>query len=764
MAQTRVNIRRIIHTVGLVVVTLIGLLSLEVRPVQADTETATSTTTPTPTATPCPKIPVLLTPPLPSTSHYAVGRLQDVTHTVSRGELLWCIAQQYKTTAQALALANGIHPNGIWATSVLTIPYTSVTPVQLERIGSWLGPTSGVGKLRIEYPRSLQLQDQRPFVDVRIYVPITTTVLLPLEVGGGTITDTQGVALRSMEMPSGGSERGVYEAWIVISENVLVRLYGEPLCEKAGCLEEIRTVSMYEPGGSTDWETQIKVPEEPGKKQTLRIDIDAYPTPGQRGSWTWKGFIDFVIPTLTPTLTPTLVPPTPTATSTPTPTDISTPTPTDTSMPTPTSVTPTTTPPTPTPTDTSTPTPTGTPAVTPTGTSTPTPAVGPGKEKEQPGSMILLCGGLAVVVLALVVIAVKYLPRLFAGRAGEEREFLDVEVHIQQLRDEGYPVRITLGGQEEQPLGYLRSDLVSWMRNVDQSKYGDQLFEALQDDNDLQNAWHIAVGKSSRRRIRLWIDEKAPQLHTLSWELLRERGVMLSANAKTPFSRYLSVPEPRGDKIPERPIRVLAIISDPTDLEEKYRLPRLDVDVERSVLEAALDGHARTDVDLEFLEPPVTLGRLEDKLKLREGYHVLHYVGHGYIGKEGATVLYLQREAGTTQPVTDGDLTGMLRRQGTLPRLVYLAACHSATRSPTDAFLGLGPRLVRAGVPAVVAMQGSVTVKTARELTADFYRRLLRDGIVDLAMNEARSTLLTIEQEDAAVPVLFMRLKDGRLW
>jgi hypothetical protein len=33
-----------------------------------------------------------------------------------------------------------------------------------------------------------------------------------------------------------------------------------------------------------------------------------------------------------------------------------------------------------------------------------------------------------------------------------------------------------------------------------------------------------------------------------------------------------------------------------------------------------------------------------------------------------------------------------------------------------------------------------------------------------LAVNQARSTLLTTGRPDAAVPVLFMRLKDGRLW
>jgi hypothetical protein len=36
--------------------------------------------------------------------------------------------------------------------------------------------------------------------------------------------------------------------------------------------------------------------------------------------------------------------------------------------------------------------------------------------------------------------------------------------------------------------------------------------------------------------------------------------------------------------------------------------------------------------------------------------------------------------------------------------------------------------------------------------------------MVDCALNEARSTLLTAGQPDAAVPVLFMRLKSGQLW
>jgi hypothetical protein len=80
------------------------------------------------------------------------------------------------------------------------------------------------------------------------------------------------------------------------------------------------------------------------------------------------------------------------------------------------------------------------------------------------------------------------------------------------------------------------------------------------------------------------------------------------------------------------------------------------------------------------------------------------------------------------------------------------------------AFSGLGPKLVQIGVPAVIAMQENVTVLTARQFVGTFYQRLLAHGTVDLAMNEARGTLITSGRFDAAVPVLFMRLPDGRLW
>lgn len=186
------------------------------------------------------------------------------------------------------------------------------------------------------------------------------------------------------------------------------------------------------------------------------------------------------------------------------------------------------------------------------------------------------------------------------------------------------------------------------------------------------------------------------------------------------------------------------------------------MELERQTLEAAFAAVGRDKLAWEFLPAPVTLERLEDALR---HLHILHLVCHGaFNAKQGQAALYLQDASGKAHRVLDEQLAGLLAHQGVQPRLVFLSACQSATRSQADAFLGLAPKLVSIGVPAVVAMQDAVTITSAREFSARFYKRLLEHGQVDLAMNEARSTLLTARRPDAAAPVLFMRLKSGRLW
>lgn len=341
--------------------------------------------------------------------------------------------------------------------------------------------------------------------------------------------------------------------------------------------------------------------------------------------------------------------------------------------------------------------------------------------------------------------------------------FTDLEIRLFQKQDEGYPVEITLGEQQEFPRGYLAPDVLPWNSSGDLANDGQKLFETLLKDGTLRSAWAEARGRAQQRRVRFRIDAHAAELHALPWELLQENQAMLAAQADTPFSRYLPIALPWSGAVEERPIKVLVAISNPDDLKEKYDLAPADVTVERKAVEDAFAGVDQKDLAVTFMEAPITLERIEEEL--RKGYHIFHYLGHGaYNSKREQAALYLQDADGHAKRAVDDEIVSMLARQGVRPHLVFLAACQSAVRSSADAFVGLGPKLVSVGVPAVIAMQDFVTVDTARKFSGVFYKRLVEHGQIDRAGNEARSSLLTAGRPDASVPVLFMRLKSAQLW
>ncbi|HTP09129.1 MAG TPA: CHAT domain-containing protein [Anaerolineae bacterium] len=344
--------------------------------------------------------------------------------------------------------------------------------------------------------------------------------------------------------------------------------------------------------------------------------------------------------------------------------------------------------------------------------------------------------------------------------------WLDCELRIFDLIDHEYRVELTLNG-EQVFRGAAQANLATWTATGDAVADGQTLFKILLDDDELLKAWGEARGRSKQRRVRLRIDP--PALHVLPWELLRDRDELIAADADTPFSRYLAIGKEWGRALSDRSMPVLAVISNPIDLTDKYNLPPADVELEEKTLREALssspikgEGWGES-VSLTFLSAPITLARLE--AELRNGYHVLHFIGHGgFSVKQQQAALYFENEDRTTHRVIDTDFAGMLDRLQTPPQLVALAACQSATQSLYDVFTGLAPRLVQIGLPAVVAMHADVTMLTARQFAATFYRQLFAHGTVDLAMNEARSMLITNGRFDAAAPVLFMRLRDGRLW
>ncbi|WP_269758817.1 CHAT domain-containing protein [Variovorax sp. E3] len=74
----------------------------------------------------------------------------------------------------------------------------------------------------------------------------------------------------------------------------------------------------------------------------------------------------------------------------------------------------------------------------------------------------------------------------------------------------------------------------------------------------------------------------------------------------------------------------------------------------------------------------------------------------------------------------------------------------------------IGPMLAREGVPAVLAMQGNLSIATAQLFMASFFEELSVHGEVDRAVATAR--LKVMSRADWWLPVLFTRLDSARIW
>jgi len=305
---------------------------------------------------------------------------------------------------------------------------------------------------------------------------------------------------------------------------------------------------------------------------------------------------------------------------------------------------------------------------------------------------------------------------------------------------------------------------------ADDEAYGVVLGEALLADPAIRErfarARAIAHNRGQPLRIRLFIGPGAPELHQLRWETLREGEghVRLLTNEHLYFSRFLSSLE--GVSVPFRPradLRALIVIANPTDIAD-YGFTPLDTEAELHRARAAMG-------DIECTELPgrgrATLGRIADHL--RDGDDILFLVCHG-AARGGEAQLWLEDDTGRTRRVSAGELSDRIRGLSRRPRLVVLASCQSAgdgaePRSEDGgALAGLGPRLARAGVPAVIAMQGNITKRTVDDFLPKFFQQLQVDGQIDRACTVARAAVCDLGRPDWWMPVLFLALKSGRIW
>ena len=290
---------------------------------------------------------------------------------------------------------------------------------------------------------------------------------------------------------------------------------------------------------------------------------------------------------------------------------------------------------------------------------------------------------------------------------------------------------------------------------------GGPLFETVFTD-DLRLAWSRSQdaarqsGDGLRLRLRL---TDAPAIAGLPWELLYDRrnNSFIAQSEKTPRVRFLEVAQPPRPLVVNGPLRILCVISSPTDL------PELDVDGEWAKVNAAMAPKIEQGlVHLDRL-PAATMSDLGTWLRRNE-VHILHFIGHGdYDERPQDGVLFFCDRYGRSVRVTPSVLGPHMRDHDPL-RLVLLNACQSARVNATDPFSGMAQGLIQQDVTAVVAMQFPISDGAATTFTGEFYGALA-DGLpVDQAVTSARKSLLADYEAEWATPILFLRSPDGQVF
>lgn len=334
-----------------------------------------------------------------------------------------------------------------------------------------------------------------------------------------------------------------------------------------------------------------------------------------------------------------------------------------------------------------------------------------------------------------------------------------------------------------------------WCLRGRPSDYGRALTEQLFADESIRAIWGKAKvdveAGGQCLRVRLWIGASAPDLHALRWELLLdpETGEPLATSGKILFSRFITGPDWRRFSLrPRSRLKALIAVSAPHDIQSRYRLAPIDAQIEiervRQFLKTRNGGSLRIETLGE--DQPMTLDRLVSALRDRHDF--VYLVCHGRVDRKGIAKLFFQNEKGNTEVLSfnkshpERDFACRIRELREPPRLMVLASCGSAghrEHSETNglqnadgvldglevcqfAHAAMAPRLAEAGIPAIVAIQGNVSMETIDEAMPEFFRELLRDGQIDRAMASARERVRA--HPDHWMPVLYLRLKSGRIW
>jgi len=289
----------------------------------------------------------------------------------------------------------------------------------------------------------------------------------------------------------------------------------------------------------------------------------------------------------------------------------------------------------------------------------------------------------------------------------------------------------------------------------------------------------------------------AEQLARVPWEIARptpEEKTLAERNllVRVVHDQVKPVSEPIGPD-EEGCLRILCVFAEArgsTPLSARRERRELEQLFEREI-------YPNRKIEVDFLTHGVTRERLHEQIQGRNGYHVVHWSGHGHLN-----LLELAKPDGSSDRLSGEELLGLFTDAGGLiPRMVFLSACHSgeilsietwqgffaaARGEDADAqtvaaeeaqeekrieiprqpgYTGTAHALLQGGVPSVIAMRYAVGDDYARALAIELYRALFahpQPKKLSAALTLARNELLRQQAAssrfaaaDPATPILY---------
>lgn len=287
--------------------------------------------------------------------------------------------------------------------------------------------------------------------------------------------------------------------------------------------------------------------------------------------------------------------------------------------------------------------------------------------------------------------------------------------------------------------------------------------------------------------LRLQFEPADPITCRYPWELLRESLEAPPLMLQTPITRYLLTGDPIPNLSFNTPLSVTVVVARPEDME-----PLKNTD--RQQIEEALQGPGVHQDSVKIVPAQATFESLL-KVVVDHQPQIIHFDGHGAFGRfcpqckgqkpsrrtfvewwiprcpetdcqydlqaeKSEGYLIFEKDDGQADYVQARYISDRLAFHK--PKLFILSACQTATVTEGAIFNSVAPALVRAGIPAAVAMQFSVEAVQMGKFCGQLYQSLLKTGRLEEAVTDAR---LLLNDNEIFRPVLFLRsrVKSGPL-